>query len=702
MHLDTRVQELPTVKKILAARLKTLGIETVKDLIFYFPFRYEDYARIVSIKELRVGETVSVRGTVDLIAQRRSWKRKGMITEILLNDATGRLKIICFNQPYLSKILTQGQEVVVAGTVREGRTGVQFTNPTIEKAQGELTHTARLVPIYPNTAGVTTRNLRFLIKKALVCVEEMRDWLPADILRAYKVPPLQKSLIAIHFPDTPAHFERARYRFAFEELFLIQMRSELRRRAKSQNHAPVIPFDQKTIKDFVAHLPFELTKDQRVATWDIVRDMARAAPMNRLLQGDVGSGKTVVGALACLDAAVNGFQAAWLAPTEILARQHFETLSELYRAVPGMTVALLTASAHAYYQTGERIGDQKVKKKDILLRIEAGEARVVAGTHALLQASIKFNNLALLIVDEQHRFGVRQRHALEKQARSRGAVPHFLSMTATPIPRSLALTVYGDLAISSIKTLPTGRKPIMSRLVPPGKREAAYQFIREHIRTGRQAYIVCPLIEPGLGEQTAAFGYNERKAVLEEFKRLHEQVFPELRMAMLHGKLKSVEKERIRREFSEGRYDILVSTTVVEVGIDVPNASIMMIEGAERFGLAQLHQLRGRVGRGSHQSFCFLFADEVSEKARERLEFFVRITDGFKLAEQDLAWRGPGEVYGTMQSGFPELKFASFSDTRLIVDARAAAEEFLKNTPDLRAYPEFRARIADAEETHLE
>lgn len=702
MHLDTRVSALPTVTKVLGARLKALGIETVKDLIFYFPFRYEDFARIVSIKELRVGETVSVRGTITLIAQRRSWKRRGMITEILLTDQTGRLKITCFNQPYLSKIFTQGQEVVVAGTVRDGHTGAQFTNPTIEKAQEELTHTARLVPIYPTTAGVTARNLRFLIKKALLCVEEVRDWLPADIARAYKVPPLQKSLTAIHFPDTPAHFKRARYRFAFEELFLIQVRSELRRRAAIQNHATVISFDQKIIKDFVKGLSFELTKDQRVAAWDIVRDMEQAVPMNRLLQGDVGSGKTVVGALACLDAVMGGFQAAWLAPTEILARQHFETLSELYRAIPNMTVALLTASAQAYYEAGERMGDQKVKKKDILSYIETSKARVVVGTHALLQAHIKFNDLALLIVDEQHRFGVRQRHALEGQCHARGATPHFLSMTATPIPRSLALTVYGDLAISSIKTMPTGRKSIMSRLVPPGKREMAYQFIREQIHLGRQVYIVCPLIEPGLGEQTAAFGYNERKAVLEEYKRLHEQVFPELRMAMLHGKLKSTEKERIRKEFSEGRCDILVSTTVVEVGIDVPNASIMMIEGAERFGLAQLHQLRGRVGRSFHQSYCFLFADEVSEKPHERLEFFVCTTDGFKLAEQDLAWRGPGEVYGTVQSGFPELKFASLSDTQLITDARSAAVEFLKNTPDLRVYPELCERLASAEETHLE
>ena len=698
MHLDTRVQELPTVKKILNTHLKTLGIETVKDLIFYFPFRYEDYSRVVSIKELRVGETVSVRGTITLVAQRRSWKRRGMITEILLNDATGRLKITCFNQPYLSKILTQGQEVMVAGIVRAGPLGVQMTNPTIEKIQGELTHTARLVPIYPTTAGITQHNLRFLIKKALACVSEVRDWLPFDIADANKVPQLHASLHAIHFPDTSAHFELARYRFAFEELFLIQLRSGLRRRAATEDRAHAIFFDQNTIKDFVARLPFELTKDQRVAAWDIVRDLANATPMNRLLQGDVGSGKTVVGAMACLDAAVNGFQAAWLAPTEILARQHFQTLRELYKVQHGMTVALLTSAAQEYYQEGVR----PVKKNEVCALIEKGQARVVVGTHALLQKSVAFKNLALLIVDEQHRFGVRQRHALEKQGHPRGIVPHFLSMTATPIPRSLALTVYGDLAISSIKTLPTGRKPIVSRLVPPGKREAAYQFIKEHIRAGRQVYIVCPLIEPGLGEQTAAFGYNERKAVMEEYKRLHDQVFPDARVGLLHGKLKSIEKERVRREFTEGRYDILVSTTVVEVGIDVPNASIMVIEGAEHFGLAQLHQLRGRVGRSSHQSFCFLFADEVSEKARERLEFFVHTVDGFKLAEQDLAWRGPGDVYGTMQSGFPELKFASFSDTQLIANVRAAAEEFIKKTPDLRAYPELRARLADAEETHLE
>lgn len=698
MHLDTRVSALPTVTKILGARLKTLGIETVKDLIFYFPFRYEDFARIVSIKELRAGEKVSVRGTITLIAQRRSWKRKGMITEILLTDTTGRLKITCFNQPYLSKIFTQGQEVMVAGLVREGPLGVQMTNPTIEKSQSDLTHTARLVPIYPTITGVTARNLRFLIKKALLCVDEVRDWLPEDIVRAYKVPPLQKSLTAIHFPDTPVHFKRARYRFAFEELFLIQLRSGLRRREAMENRAHAIFFDQKTIKDFVASLPFQLTKDQRVAAWDIVRDMEHVAPMNRLLQGDVGSGKTVVGAMACLDVAKNGFQTAWLAPTEILARQHFQTLCELYRACAHVTVALVTASVREYSHADVR----QMKKKEIFSLIDAGDARIVVGTHALLQKPIKFNNLALLIVDEQHRFGVRQRHALEGQGRSRGTTPHFLSMTATPIPRSLALTVYGDLAISNIKTMPTGRKPIVSRLVPPGKREAAYQFIKEHIRAGRQVYIVCPLIEPGLGEQTAAFGYNERKAVLEEYKRLHEQVFPDMRVGLLHGKLKSVEKERVRREFTEGHYDILVSTTVVEVGIDVPNASIMVIEGAEHFGLAQLHQLRGRVGRSSHQSFCFLFVDEDREKARQRLEFFVQTTDGFKLAEQDLAWRGPGEVYGTMQSGFPELKFAQFSDTHLIATIRDAVDDFFKKTPDLRAYPELLARLASAEETHFE
>jgi ATP-dependent DNA helicase RecG len=683
--LNTPIEQLTRVGKTTAGRLKRLGLNTVKDLLFYFPFRYEDFSHLVAIKDLRPNQTVTIKGRISLIENRRAHRRRMTITEALIEDTTGSIKVIWFNQPFLTKNLKPGDEVFIAGTVSFDNLSLQFVSPAYEKISGvNSINTAKIVPVYSLTSNLTQKQLRFLISQALQTLPLIKEWLPQYILEKNSLMPLSQALAAIHFPDNLEIEPQARRRLKFDELFLIQLQSQMLRQYLGRAKAPQIAFREKEIKSFVASLPFILTSDQKKASWQILLDLEKSQPANRLLEGDVGSGKTIVAAIVILSAVLNNFQAVLMAPTEILARQHFLGIKKLLAPFK-IKIALLTS--------GEKvIADdeiEEINKTEVLKQIKNGKAGLIIGTHALIQDEVEYNNLGLVIVDEQHRFGVEQRKKL-KDKNKNGLTPHFVSMTATPIPRSLALILYGDLDLSMIREMPKGRKKIITRLIDEIHRPQAYAFIRQEIKNGRQVFVICPLIDPSdkLGV----------KSVTDEFKKLDKQVFPDLKIGLLHGKLKSGEKEKIMSDFKANEIKILVSTSVIEVGIDIPNATIMMIEGADRFGLAQLHQFRGRVGRGEYQSYCLLFTENNSLKTRERLEALVKSSDGFALAEYDLRFRGPGEVFGTRQSGLPELQVASLNDLELINLAKEESREFfnqysLEDFPLLKSQMEFKGFI---------
>ncbi len=661
MNLETKISELTRVGKTTGSRLKNLGLETVEDLIFYFPFRYEDYSIIKSINSLIPGEPVTVKGKIQLIANRRSWRKRKIITEALISDETETVKIIWFNQPFLTKSLKVGDEVFISGKLDEDR--LQFVSPDYEKVRTENIHTARLVPVYHLTQGVTQKQLRFLLSQCRSVMQSLPEYVPQDILQKYKFLDLNSALSNIHFPENKKIAEQAKLRLQFNELFLIQLAIQKEKQLLKESKALKIKFLQKQTKDFVESLQFKLTDAQKKCSWEIIQDLEKDRPMNRLLEGDVGSGKTVVVTLGMLNCILNGYKVVLMAPTEILAEQHYQTLRKFF-VKQKFNCALFTGSKR-------EINGEKISKIKILDILKQGQFDLVIGTQALIQAGVEIKDLGLVVVDEQHRFGVSQRKALVNKSQKNGYLPHFLSMTATPIPRTLVLTLYGDLDLSIINQMPAGRKPISTKVVYEGDRQKAYDFIGQEISHGRQVFVICPLIDPSDKAGT--------KSVKQEFERLDKDIFPDLKIGLMHGKLKSIDKQLIMQEFAEHKIDILVSTSVIEVGIDVPNASIMMIEGADRFGLAQLHQFRGRVGRGEHQSYCFLFTDNNSPLTKKRLKYLEQCKDGFKLAEMDLQLRGPGEVYGVQQSGLPDLRIASLTDLSLIQKAQEEARILLQN-----------------------
>jgi ATP-dependent DNA helicase RecG len=693
MDLNTKISELGKVGKKVAKLFGSIGVKNVKDLLYYFPFRYEDYRKIVSVAQLREGELVTICVQVELLANKRSFKSGRMITEALVSDKSGTVRVKWFNQPYIIKNIKTGDVIYLSGKVKSDMLGPQLVSPLYEKYKKETTHTARLVPIYPLTKSLTQKQVRFLMNEVISLVDKIEDWLPQDILEFADLIPLANALRGIHFPSDEHELKSSEDRMKFEELFLVQMKAELAKKGKKLLRAPSIFFQEEKIKQFVASLPFSLTKSQKVSAWEILQDVNKNSPMNRLVSGDVGSGKTVVAAMAMYNVFLNGFQAVIMAPTEILAFQHYQSLVKLYKGL-SVTVALLTGNQ---MQINSQIEPEKINKKVFLDQIKNGTIHIIVGTHALLSDNVVFKKLALVVVDEQHRFGVEQR----KLIKSKGTGAHFLSMTATPIPRSLALMIYGDLDVSIINELPPGRKTILTKLVEPVKRDKAYQFIREQVKQGRQVFVICPLIEAVDPEgQALIFGAEDKKSVLSEYEKLSKQIFSDLRVGFLHGKLKPKEKDEAMGKFKNGKIDLLVSTSVVEVGVDIPNASVMMIEGAESFGLAQLHQFRGRVGRSVHQSYCLLFTASNLEKSLERLKFFEQHNDGFMLAEKDLEVRGPGEVYGTEQSGEIGLRLAKLTDRELIKKAREAAKIAMENIKDS---PKLLARVKDwKKETHLE
>jgi len=735
MDLDSPVETIPRVSAIYAKRLNRLGIKTVRDLIYHFPLRYDDLSKIAKIGDAQANEIVTVRGQIINIHAFRTPRKRMFLIEALIKDNSGTIRAIWFNQPFLLRALKKGEWVSLAGKVNYDGKTLFFSNPAHETIRLEQLgagnksasrHTGRLVPIYPETTKLTSKWLRYILDLIFPkAINEFKDFLPAEIRKSQKLVDLSAALKKIHFPQTQKDIDEARRRLGFDELFLIQLFILQQKQKWQLNRAAIIKFDQNLIKKFVASLPFKLTNAQRKASWEILQNLEKTTPMNRLLEGDVGSGKTVVATIAALQTIKNGYQVAFMAPTEILARQHFEGLSKSLMNL-GLKIALTTSSeTKISYDSplGNHQKIEEIKPKDFLRMTKEGKINIAIGTHSLIQESVQFKNLALAIVDEQHRFGVQQRAALQKniiqiEDGMETTIPHLLSMTATPIPRTLALTIYGDLDLSLLNELPKGRQKTITKIIAPANRQKAYDFIRQQIKGGRQVFVICPRIErqssDGNGNETRVVnsqspdvttGQNEHrnqltlydkrrllwaevKAVTEEYKKLSEKTFSDLKVAMLHGKIKAKEKEQVMRDFREKKYDILVSTSVVEVGVDIPNATVMMIEGADRFGLAQLHQFRGRVGRDKFQSYCLLFTDSDSQFVRQRLKALVSTQNGFELAEKDLEIRGPGEFYGTRQWGLPDLTMASLMDVELIKECRKEAEKLLADdSPELTNHP---------------
>ncbi len=695
MDLMTPLAEAGGLNKRQIATLKTLGVQTLKDLILYFPSRHEDFSRVVGIGRAPLGGSVALCARIDSLKVKRGFHRRISFTEAVISDATGRVTAVWFNQPYLGKTLTVGGRYRFAGKVTRTKLGLRLINPLHEPVEAASAYSSPFLPVYPLAAGISQPALRRLVYRFRGLIPEVVDPLPAGLLRSCGLEPLAKALNGIHFPGTAPELAAARRRLAFDELLSIQLYVVKMRAARGRRRAPVVPFDESATRDLVASLPYKLTVDQKKAAWEILQDIQKPVPMYRLLDGDVGSGKTVVAGLAALNVARAGFQSALMAPTEILAHQHYENLRRLLGPY-GLSVALWT---NAYKRSsgpdGEIVGGRKRERDGIAQSIASGDTALVIGTHALIEDGLKFGCLALAVVDEQHRFGVKARQALRRKSGLARVEPHLLSMTATPIPRSLAMTVYGDLDISLIKEKPKGRKPVATKVVLPAERGRAFEAVRSEVAAGRQAFVICPLVDP-----SDAYG---SVSVAEEIERLRQGELSGIPLAMLHGRLDAAEKEKVMADFLERRAMVLVSTSVVEVGVDVPNATVICIEGAERFGLAQLHQFRGRVGRGEVDSRCFLLPSSAAPEALERLRAVAEAADGFALAEKDLAMRGPGDLLGTAQSGVPPLRLASLLDSGLIKLARQTAETLLADDPELRSRPELRQLMPIPEEqVHLE
>ncbi len=684
--LDQKISQIRKIDKRRQSALKKLGLETGRDLIWYFPVRYQDFSKITDIKDLRTGEVATIRGRVEMINVSRSPRKRILVTEMLIKDQTGTVRAIWFNQRFIADSLPKGSLVFLSGKVEFSRIGLQFISPEFEKFKGEQTHVGRIAPVYALSGVLTSKWLRFIIKNLLPrAVREIADYLPDELRKRNQLIDLAQSIKQIHFPVSENLLKQARRRLAFDELFIIQLYNLSQKNAWQKQKAAPLLFQKKLIQDFVSSLPFVLTPTQKKSAWEILRGLESNKPMNRLLEGDVGSGKTIVALMAVLQAVANGYQAVMLAPTEILASQHFVSAEKFLDEK--IKIGLFTRTQK------EINGYEKITAHELGEKMAAGKVDFVISTHAILQDKVKFKNLALAIVDEQHRFGVAQRAALK--IKTAKFAPHLLSMTATPIPRTLALALYSDLDLSLIPELPKGRKKIITEIVPAEKRLRAYDFIRQQIKDGRQAFVICPLIK-----ESDKLGVRSVKV---EFEKLKHDVFPELAIDFLHGRMKKEEKQQKMKKFLQNQTKVLVSTSVVEVGIDVPNASVMMIEGADRFGLAQLHQFRGRVGRSVHQSYCLVFTDSDSEKTLQRLQALQESENGFDLAEKDLELRGPGEVFGVRQSGFPDLKTASLSDHALIALTRNEAEAILQNDPSLSRYPGLKEKINNFSQiVHLE
>jgi ATP-dependent DNA helicase RecG len=720
MNLTTSLEAVKGVGEKTAEQLNLAGLHTVGDLVTFLPRGYEDFSEVTAISDIKPGKR-TIKAKCESVTIKRV--RRGMtVTTAVLADSTGKLNAVWFNQPYRAKQLEGKETFYFSGDFEFSFNRYQLTNPSAEKVGDVPVSTDRMVPIYRAVKGLKSQVVRKLLVELRPLINMLPDPMPQSIITSQKLLPYSEALLALQFPKTSDDIARGRERLAFDELFALLLAAQLNKQANAMLSGWNISFDQVGVKHFVEQLPFKLTDAQRRAAWEIIQDfeirpvpskssqsqdtpetavnnfssgdVATAmpssdkithdnsgapgdlrdslrtgpTPMNRLLQGDVGSGKTVVAGLAARQAASSGFQSAIMAPTEILATQHAETLTKLLEPL-NVTVGLLTGSVKG------------VARQELYKQIANGGVDIVVGTHALIQESVKFHRLGFVVIDEQHRFGVAQRQELLKKSDN---MPHLLSMTATPIPRSLALTVYGELDISILNERPKGRKPILTKIWSPNSRAQLYDLIEEQLKLGRQAYVICSLIDDN--------SMNELKSVQEEYKKLRVGPFKHRKIGLLHGKLKPSEKEAVMAEFSSGETDILVSTTVVEVGVDVPNATVILIENADRFGLAQLHQLRGRVGRSDHQSYAFLMMSD-SKAPSQRLKELEKSNDGFYLAEVDLKLRGPGEIYGRAQHGELNLQVATLSDSKMIARAQKEARLFVESGSDLLQYKELAKQV---------
>lgn len=700
----SKLSQLNTVGEKTEKVLNKLGLRTILDLVFYFPFRYEKYKSDQSISQAPLNEAIIIQGKIEMLNNKKSFRKKMSITEALISDDSGLLQVIWFNQSFISKTLKVGDNVSLAGKIISKNGQNIMMSPVYEKInpEKEKIHTKNIVPIYNLTSNITQKQIRFLISQALKTIKKIPEFLPKESLKRQKLLDINTAIKKIHFPENEDDILLAVERFKFSELFEFQLKSYFIKQQLEKKNAIPLPIKLGAIKKFISSLPFKLTGDQKKSAWQILKDTEKKNPMSRLLQGDVGSGKTIVAFIALLNCAKNKKQSALMAPTEILAKQHYDSAIKFFSEL-NFKIGLITSKTQ--WSNFDLIGPKKEYFQEI-----AQKADIIIGTHSLIQEKIKFKKLGLIIVDEQHRFGVNQRQEIITKNinnNDKNISPHFLSMTATPIPRSLALVSFYGLNFSLISEKPKNRKNIITKIITPENQNEMYEIIKKEIESGHQAFIVCPLIDPSDKLGT--------KSVKEEYEKLKKDVFKDIEIAILHGKMKSEEKEDIMNKFLNNEIKIIISTSVIEVGVDVPNATIMLIEGAERFGLSQLHQFRGRVGRSDLQSYCFLNISQPAEEkmllnkkinystAIKRLEAMKNNQDGLELAKIDLKNRGSGNFYGTAQSGYMNFRFATLFDYELIKKVEQEIKELSENDPDLKNYPLLLKKIEkNLEQSHLE
>lgn len=729
--LDTSITKLPRLTEAHKLAFKKLGISTYRDLLYHAPNRYSDLAEIVTIAEVASGDEVTLFGELSNIQIKKGFGSTPNSTRATLTDHTGEIKLVWFHQPYIAKMYAEGSQIKISGKVSGSGKALSIVNPDIAnskhlpidsgnslfRSDAETQADSFLSPIYPETKGITSKYIYHTIGKLISggILDSTVDPIPETLLSKYHLPSLKEALLYIHFPKTKEHVLVAKKRLAFEEIFFIQIERARERLLLANTPGFVIDPSQKDLEFFVKQFSFPLTESQEKSLAAIFSDTKTGTPMSRLLEGDVGSGKTAVAAVLSYAAAITRpyiktekkiqefgtLQVAYMAPTEILAKQHFENFCEYFKDT-GLSLALITGSGCYKYPSKARPGEStNISRAQLSKWVANGEIAIVIGTHALIQKNVQFKHLALCIIDEQHRFGVKQRKALvqKKGAAGEEAVPHLLSMTATPIPRTLALTIYGDLDLTLLDQMPLGRKKIITEIVTPLTRERMYEDAKKELDAGRQAYVICPRIDEA---DASKLGSLQAKSVVSEAARLKKNVFQKNTIGVLHGKMKPAEKDKMMKDFSDGKIDILVATSVVEVGVSVANATVIIIEAADRFGLSQLHQLRGRVLRGTHQPYCFVCSDSSSAKTLERLQALITAKNGFELAELDLTLRGSGGLSQGKQWGMSDTAMEAIKNIKLVEAARTEARTLIKNDRTLSDFPLLAKALSDREKTHFE